>query len=110
MDFMGSSHMDSCGDTEGEDTSGDEYDDARDEIEDNWTAESNAIQVEQSTSEIQETAAEKSVEVTPTEQASKTNDNAVVPGENVVTAEEKFGRHYDQQGLRKSTRISKKKQ
>ena len=110
MDFMGSSHMDSCGDTEGEDTSGDEYDDARDEIEDNWTAESNAIQVEQSTSEIQETDAEKSVEVTPTEQASKTNDNAVVPGENIVTAEEKLGRHYDEQGLRKSSRISKKKQ
>ena len=35
MEFMCKSHMDSCGDTEGEDTRGDEYDDARDEIDDN---------------------------------------------------------------------------
>ena len=108
MEFIGHSNIDSCSDTEGKGTSGDEYDDVRDEID--WTAESNAIQVEQNTNEIQETATEKTVEVTITEQASKTNDNTVVPGENVLTAEEKLGRHYDEQGLRKSTRISKKKQ
>ena len=108
MEFIGHSNIDSCSDTEGKGTSGDEYDDVRDEID--WTAESNAIQVEQSTNEIQETATEKTVEVTITEQASKTNDNTVVPGENVLTAEEKLGRHYDEQGLRKSTRISNKKQ
>ena len=99
-------------DTEGEDTSEDEYNDARDEIDDNWTPESKAIQVEQriSANEIQQTAAEKTVDASMTEQASRANDNSAVPDENVVTPEEKLGRHYDEQGLRKSSRISKKKQ
>ena len=42
---------------------------------------------------------EKTVEVTLTEQASKANDITVVPGENVVTPEEKLGRHYNEPGL-----------
>ena len=49
--------------------------------------------------EIQETATEKTAEVTMQEQASKSNDNTAVPGENVITPEEKLGRHYNEQGL-----------
>ena len=101
MEFMCKSHMDSCGDTEGEDTSGDECDDARVEINDDCTAESNAIQVEQrvNANESIETATQKPTEVTMTGQASKSNDNTAVPGENVITPEEKLGRHYNEQGL-----------
>ena len=74
MDYMGN-------DTDGEDTNGDEYGEARDKIDNNWTAGPNTIQVEQSDSanEIQETATEKTAEVTITEQASKANDNTAVP-------------------------------
>ena len=63
-----------------------------------------------SANEIQETATEKTAEVTITEQASKANDNSAAPDENAVTPEEKLDRYYDKQGLRKSTRISNKKQ
>ena len=52
-----------------------------------------------SVNKIQEIDTENTEEVTMSEQASKANNNTVVPGENVVTTEEKRERHYVEQGL-----------
>ena len=87
---MRNSNVHSCSDTEGDKY--DKYDDARNQIDDNWTAASNSVQVEQrvSVNEIQVTATKKTVDVTMTDTTSKANDNTVVPDENVVTPEEKL--------------------